>query len=65
MDRVVQLTEDFSEFRAEQGLVLPHVYRLWLRIETNDSIENQWTLTLTGFAFNTPADPKDFDANLP
>jgi hypothetical protein len=64
-DRFVQLTEDFSEFRAEQGLVLPHVYRLSLRIETNDSIENQWTITLTDFAFNKPVDPKDFDANLP
>lgn len=56
-----KLIEDFSDFRPESGLTLPHTYKLTLRIEgTARSFIADWTFTLTQFAFNQPIAPQSF-----
>ena len=57
-----KLTEDFSDFRREANLVLPHNYKLQLTIDTEgDPLLQDWVVTLTQFLFNKTLDAKQFD----
>ena len=54
--------EDFSDYRQEGKLNLPHTYTLQLEIQsTSNSVNNKWEMTLNQFAFNQEIDEKEFD----
>jgi hypothetical protein len=56
-----KMVEEFSEFRKESGLTLPHTYKIKLAIDTqNGTFLAEWMISLTQFAFNQPIDPNSF-----
>jgi hypothetical protein len=59
-----RMVEDFSDFRKEGGLTLPHQYKLALEITLpGGSYRQDWEFALTDFAYNQPIDPKSFDVD--
>lgn len=59
----LKVVEEFSDFKTEKGLTLPHNYRIFYSITgQNGTTEVEWTFSLTEFAFNQTLDPKTFDA---
>ena len=51
-------TEEFSDFKVEGGLNLPHTYKFHLSIQSElRPALVDWILNLTDFAFNVPFDP--------
>lgn len=66
MESRQQLVEEFSDFREENGLMLPHSYRIYLLLDGQKGTnEQEWKFEFTTFAFNQNLDPKSFniDAN--
>lgn len=56
-----RLAEDFSDFRKESGLTLPHTYKIAMELDTkNGTLAATWEFTLTDFAFNQPIPPATF-----
>ncbi len=63
-DSITKLTEDFSDFREESGLMLPHTYKLTLSIEAlNRRALQDWVFTLTKFNFNQTIAETEFDVS--
>jgi len=63
-ERRYKLVEEFSLFRVESGLNLPHIYRIEFAADTQSgTFLAEWTATLTQFAFNQPIDPAAFNTN--
>jgi hypothetical protein len=63
-DAITRLTEDFSDFSDESGLMLPHTYKLSLSIESlNRRALQDWVFTLTKFNFNQPIPDSEFDVS--
>lgn len=59
-----KLTEDFSDFKTEGKLTLPHTYKIRCTIEERNNTQMlEWTLTLAQFAFNEPIDANVFSGN--
>lgn len=59
-----RLVEEFSDFRRESGLTLPHTYKLSFTINgPNNTFTADWVLTFTQFRFNQRLGPTAFDAN--
>jgi hypothetical protein len=59
-----RLTELFSDFRKEGGVMLPHVYKIQTAMDTpNGTQESEWAMTLTEFVFNQPIDSANFKLN--
>jgi hypothetical protein len=57
-------TENFSDFKAEGGLTLPHTYSLnYLISGQNGTTEIEWVFKLNEFAFNQNLSPNTFDAD--
>lgn len=57
-----KMTEEFSDFKKEGGLSLPHTYRIQLSISNQrGSLLQDWAFTLTQFAFNEALDDKQFN----
>jgi hypothetical protein len=57
-----KMTEDFSDFKPESGLTLPHGYNLLLEIETtNGNSAHRWEMAFDQFAFNEEIDDNTFD----
>jgi hypothetical protein len=57
-----KMTEDFSDFKQEGKLTLPHSYKLQLEIEsTTGSSAHKWEMTLNQFAFNEQIDDQGFN----
>ncbi len=57
------ITEDFSDFKAEKGLTLPHNYRLNYSVTgQNGTTEIQWNFIFNEFAFNQNLADGTFDA---
>jgi hypothetical protein len=55
------LTEDFDDFRAVNGLTLPHKYRLQYSAESkNGSALYDWSVTINQIAHNTKIDDEVF-----
>lgn len=55
------MIEDFSDFRDENKLMLPHTYKVRLEILTgNGTTSYEWLMNLQKFSFNTPIDDNDF-----
>lgn len=57
------LIENFSDFKVENGLTLPHQYRLsYKSTGQRGSVEIEWTLVLNTFTFNQNLPENTFDA---
>jgi len=55
------LVEDFSEYKREDGLNLPHAYRAYLNMEgAGGTREYEYKATFTDFYFNQTLDPASF-----
>ncbi len=57
----VSLIEEFSDFRKEDQLTLPHTYAIHLTIKAQSTRSVDWVLTFSQFAFNQPIDAKAFN----
>lgn len=58
------MIEDFSDFRAEQGLTLPHAYRIYVLSDgETETREYEWVMKISQFFFNQTLDPSTFNAN--
>jgi hypothetical protein len=56
------MTEEFSDFKQENGMTLPHTYKLQLKILTQGSgFDADWSLQLSEFIFNGAIDTKEFN----
>ena len=56
-----KMVEEFSLFKPENGLNLPHIYTIKLSVDTvNGTFLADWTLKLTNFEFNQKIDPAAF-----
>jgi hypothetical protein len=56
-----KLVEEFSDFKKEGELNLPHTYKIKLITDTDaGSFVTDWTIRLTQFDFNQPIDPTSF-----
>jgi hypothetical protein len=59
-----KMVEEFSDFRMESGLTLPHTYRIGLELDTRGgTLVVDWEFTLAEFAFNQPIPPATFNVN--
>lgn len=59
----IKLTEDFSDFKEEKGITLPHTYKMNYSITgQNGTTEIQFNFLLNEFAFNQNLDAGTFDA---
>lgn len=57
-----RLVEDYSDFRKEGELTLPHRYKITLEITLpGGSYKAAWDANLAQFGFNQEIDPKSFD----
>jgi hypothetical protein len=57
----ISVVEEFSDFKPESGLNLPHTYKFELSVEseTRPALVD-WVFNLTSFKFNEPMDAKEF-----
>ena len=63
-DARYKMVEEFSLFKAEGGLMLPHVYTIKLSIDTvNGTYVAEWTIKLTQFEFNQKIDQSVFNVS--
>ena len=61
-DTRYRLTEDFSDFKKESGLTLPHTYKMQMLIDVQSgTLVYDWQLNLNQFNFNTEFDANAFD----
>lgn len=61
-ESITKLVEEFSEFKTEGGLTLPHKYKMQLSIESlNRRVLQDWVFTLTDFHFNRDINASEFD----
>ncbi len=61
-DSVTKLVEEFSDFKTEGGLLLPHSYKIQLSVETlNQRVLQDWVFSLATFNFNQKIDDSEFD----
>ncbi len=57
-----RLTEDFSDFKQESKLTLPHSYKLQLEIEnTGGNSVHKWEMSFDQFAFNEPIEENSYN----
>lgn len=56
------MVEEFSDFKQESGLTLPHTYKLQLTISKQGaSFDADWMLNLSQFIFNGAIEEKEFN----
>lgn len=60
----VELREDFSDFKSESGLTLPHTYKIHWETVGAGSQFTDWVLTLNRFMFDTHLEAKHFDVSV-
>jgi hypothetical protein len=58
-----ELDEDFSDFKTEGGLTLPHTYKIHLGQTGSSSQYSDWVMTLIRFVFNQHLEARDFDVS--
>jgi len=57
-----KMVEEFSDFKNEAGLTLPHTYKIKLLVDSKaGTFLADWEITLTRFTFNEPIDPQSFN----
>jgi hypothetical protein len=55
------MIEEFSLFKKEGELTLPHIYKISLSVDTqNGTFLAEWVIKLTQFEFNQKIDPSSF-----
>ena len=60
----LKFTEDFSDYRKEGVLMLPHTYKMQLTFESErNPLLQDWVVSLSQFLFNKELDVKQFDAS--
>jgi hypothetical protein len=56
-----KMVEEFSDFKKEGELNLPHTYKIKLAVDSqNGTFLADWVMTLTQFSFNQKIDPTSF-----
>jgi hypothetical protein len=56
-----KMVEEFSDFKNEGGLNLPHTYKIKLAVDAQGgTFLADWVINLTQFTFNEPIDPNSF-----
>jgi hypothetical protein len=56
-----KMVEEFSDFKKEGELTLPHTYKINLAVDSqNGTFLADWMITLTQFSFNQKIDPNSF-----
>lgn len=56
-----KMVEEFSDFKIEEQLNLPHTYKISLTVDTQSgTFAAEWLLKLTQFTFNQKIDPNSF-----
>jgi len=59
-----KMIEDFSLFKPEGELTLPHIYTIRLSVDTvNGTSQAEWTIKLTNFEFNQKIDQAAFSTS--
>lgn len=59
------MIEEFSLFKKEGDLILPHVYKISLSVDTqNGTFLAEWVIKLTQFEFNQKIDPNAFSISV-
>lgn len=61
-----KVAEDFSDFKEEKGLTLPHGYRILYSeegVRSTGNVEIEWTFNLLEFAYNEKLDPGTFNTD--
>jgi len=59
-----KMIEDFSLFKPESGLNLPHIYTIKLSVDTqNGTFLADWIIKLTQFDFNQKIDQSAFNVS--
>src|SRR5712671_3183997 len=59
------MIEEFSLFKQEGDLILPHIYKIKLSVDTqNGTFLAEWVIKLTQFEFNQKIDPASFSINV-
>ena len=62
LDTRYKVVEEFSDFKEENGLTLPHTYKFELRITSGSApMLLDWVLQLEKFQFNQSMSGKEFD----
>ncbi|MCA1632564.1 MAG: hypothetical protein LC802_02315 [Acidobacteria bacterium] len=62
VDTRYQFVEEFSDFKTEEGLTLPHTYSLRYMVTSEiGPVLMNWKFTLSEFSFNQAIDAKEFD----
>lgn len=62
LDTRLRVVEEFSNFSEENGLTLPHTYKLELRVQAENVARLlDWVIELNKFTFNQTMSEKDFD----
>ena len=57
-----KMVEEFSDFKPEAGLTLPHIYKINLFVDSpNGTSQTEWILKLAQFSFNEKIDPSSFN----
>jgi len=54
------VTEDFSDFKEDKGMMLPHKYKLHYLVSASSTTEILWTAVFSEFAVNQAFDPGTF-----
>ena len=58
------MIEEFSSFKKESDLTLPHVYKITLTVDAqNGTFLAEWLIKLTQFEFNQKIDPNSFSVS--
>lgn len=58
-----QLVEEFSDFKTEGGITLPHTYKIHLEQSGSATQISDWVITLGRFFYNQQLQTKDFDVS--
>ena len=62
LDTRYKVVEEFSDFKEENGLTLPHTYKFELRMTSDRApVLLEWVLNLNNFSFNQSMSAKDFE----
>jgi hypothetical protein len=56
-----ELVEEFSDFKTEGSLTLPHTYNLQLSVEGQSTVLLEWVLNFSQFVFNQPIEASAFN----
>jgi hypothetical protein len=56
------MVEEFTNFKKEMGLNLPHSYRIYLTFDRASGMtEYEWNMDFSDFYFNQQLDANSFD----